>query len=95
MKRFMNIRTLLVLACCLSLANMAVLVLSVLVPRALPVMAAMSLGQTAGFVSLAAFIVAISLDRQTPRGSSLRPAQASEVIEPNQQHLSSHRGGRT
>jgi len=73
MKRFMNIRTLLVLACCLSLANMAVLALSVLMPTALPVMAAMSLGQGAGFASFAAYLLAISLDRASPKGTSTRP----------------------
>jgi hypothetical protein len=74
----MNIRTLLVLACCLSLGNMAVIVVSVLVPRALPVMTAMTLGQTAGWASLAAFIVAISLDRAQPKGTSNAPDPAQD-----------------
>lgn len=73
MKRFMNIRTLLVLACCLSLANMVVIALSVLMPTALPVMAAMSVGQAVGFASLAAYVLAISLDRRPPKEASSRP----------------------
>jgi hypothetical protein len=72
----MSIRTLLVLACCLSLANMSVIAFSVLVPTALPVMAAMSLGQAAGIASLAAFLLAISLDRNPNPKDSRRPKDA-------------------
>ena len=78
MKRFRNIRTLLVLACCLSLANMTVIALSVLMPTALPVMAAMTLGQTAGLASFAAYLLAISLDRGSPKGPSTRPEPAGD-----------------
>jgi hypothetical protein len=53
-----------------------VIALSVLMPTALPVMISMSLGQAVGFASLGAFLLAISLDRRSPKGASSRPEPA-------------------
>jgi hypothetical protein len=78
MKRFMNIPTLVVLACCLSLGNMAVIALSVLMPTALPVITAMSLGQSAGLASFAAYLLAISLDRSSADKASTPPEQRGD-----------------
>jgi hypothetical protein len=66
-------RALLLLACALSLANVSLMAFAVLVPRALPVMIAMSVGQAAGWLSLAAFLAAIFLERYSIRRKSNWP----------------------
>ena len=68
-------------ACWLALSALALMVWSLLDPRPIPVIVAMSVGQVLGTLSLAAFLILISADLRRallrPPGSSRPPGPAS------------------
>ena len=67
------------IACVFGLASLALMVWSLFDPRPLPVVAAMSLGQLLGTLSLAAFLVVVVADM---RRAHLEREEPGEPPEP-------------
>jgi hypothetical protein len=63
----------LVYACWLALAALGLMVWSLLDPRPIPVIVAMSVGQILGTLSLVAFLALISVDLRRALGRSTKP----------------------
>lgn len=66
------------LASVLTLFALAIMVYSILVPRAIPVMLAMSLGQAVGIAGFGCFFIAVVLDAAQRRTRDETPGPADE-----------------
>jgi hypothetical protein len=75
-----SVRQLIRAACVLSLLGIAIMSYSILSPRPLPVILAMSVGQAIGGAGFACYLIAIALDaaRRRPDTSSFPPIALSE-----------------
>ena len=63
-------------ACFLALVGLAFMVWSVVDPRVLPIMVALTVGQAIGTASLVAFLVAVYLDFRARREAAARAGEA-------------------
>jgi hypothetical protein len=71
-----SVQRLLRVACVLALSSIAVMVFSVLVPRPLPVIFAMSIGHALGGLGFICYVLAVALDafkREVPGIESVAP----------------------
>jgi hypothetical protein len=80
--KFINSPRLLQAACASALAALALFVWSLLDPRPIPVILAMSLGQVLGTLSFAAFLLVVAYDLRGGRRKNTEIPKAEEQTKP-------------